>query len=104
MIAAMEAIRLLESARWEAARDAFETELRNGDSPDTRDGLGLALWFLGRIEEGIAARELAFDGFVAQGRCDEAARTAAWVSHQYLLSGRASAARGWLSRAERALE
>ncbi len=99
----MEAIRLLESARWEAARDAFEAELRDGDSPDARDGLGLALWFLGSIEEGIATRELAFDGFVAEGRCDEAARTAAWVSHQYLLSGRTSAARGWLSRADRAL-
>ena len=33
-----------------------------------------------------------------------AARAAAWISHQYLLSGRASAARGWLARAERALE
>ena len=27
-----------------------------------------------------------------------------WVSHQYLLSGRASAARGWLARAARAVE
>ena len=27
-----------------------------------------------------------------------------WVSHQYLLSGRASAARGWLARSERAVE
>jgi ATP/maltotriose-dependent transcriptional regulator MalT len=27
-----------------------------------------------------------------------------WVSHQYLIAGRASAARGWLARAERVLE
>jgi DNA-binding NarL/FixJ family response regulator len=103
MIVAMDAGQLLESAQWEAARNAFEAELREEDTPDARDGLGLALWFLGRIEEGIATRERAFDGFVREGRCDEAARTAAWVSHQYLLGGRASAARGWLSRAERAL-
>jgi DNA-binding NarL/FixJ family response regulator len=104
MSGAMEAGQLLESAQWEAARDAFEAALREEETPDARDGLGLALWFLGRIEEGIAAREQAFDEFVREGRCDEAARTAAWISHQYLLGGRASAARGWLSRAERALE
>jgi len=101
----VEAIELLESAQWEAARDAFEAVLREeGDSPDALDGLGLAVWFLGEIEAGIAARERAFDGFVGEGRCDEAARAAAWVSHQYLQSGRESAARGWLARAERALE
>src|ERR1044072_5342387 len=104
MIAAMDAVQLLEDAQWEAARDSFETALREEETPEARDGLGFALWFLGRIEEGIAAREQAFDGFVREGRCDKAARTAAWVSHQYLLAGRASAARGWLSRAERALE
>jgi ATP/maltotriose-dependent transcriptional regulator MalT len=104
MIAAMEAAELLERAQWAAARDAFEAALAESDSPDAHDGLGLALWFLGRIEDGVAARERAFDRFVRDGRCDEAARTAAWVSHQYLLAGRASAARGWLSRAERALE
>jgi DNA-binding NarL/FixJ family response regulator len=104
MIAAMEAAELLEGAQWAAARDAFEAALAESDTPDAHDGLGLALWFLGRIEEGVAARERAFDRFVRDGRCDEAARTAAWVSHQYLLAGRASAARGWLSRAERALE
>src|SRR6476661_8515645 len=101
----MEAVELLESAQWEAARDAFETILREeGESPAARDGFGLAIWFLGEVEEGIAARERAFDGFVRDGRCDEAARTAAWISHQHQLSGRASAARGWLARAERALE
>jgi ATP/maltotriose-dependent transcriptional regulator MalT len=100
----MEAAELLEGAQWAAARDAFEAALAESDSPDAHDGLGLALWFLGQIEDGVAARERAFDRFVRDGRCDEAARTAAWVSHQYLLAGRASAARGWLSRAERALE
>jgi DNA-binding NarL/FixJ family response regulator len=100
----MDGVQLLESAQWDAARDAFEATLREQDSADARDGLGLALWFLGEIEEGIATRERAFDDYVREGRCDHAARTAAWVSHQYLLVGRASAARGWLSRAERALE
>ena len=58
----------------------------------------------GSVEEGIAARERAFEAYVQADRCDEAARVGVWVSHQYLLSGRASAARGWLARAERAVE
>ena len=98
-----EGLRLLEDARWAAARDAFETALQEEDTPDAHDGLGLALFFLGSVEEGIAARERAFDGYVRADRCDEAARVGVWVSHQYLLSGRTSAARGWLARADRAL-
>ena len=94
----------LEAARWDAARAAFEAALTLEPSADARDGLGLAVWFLGDVEEGIAMRERAFAEYHRDGRCDAAARVAVWVSHQYLISGRASAARGWLSRAERALE
>jgi ATP/maltotriose-dependent transcriptional regulator MalT len=99
-----EGMRALESARFDDARAAFEAALAAEETPDARDGLGRALWFLGRIEEGITARERAFEGFVQSGRCDEAARSAVWVSHQYAIAGRASAARGWLARADRALE
>ena len=98
-----EGLRLLEEAQWAAARDAFQAELDEDETPDAHDGIGLALFFLGRVEEGIAARERAFEGYVRADRCDEAARVGVWVSHQYLLSGRASAARGWLARAERAV-
>ncbi|HWC26350.1 MAG TPA: LuxR C-terminal-related transcriptional regulator [Solirubrobacteraceae bacterium] len=94
----------LEGARWDAARAAFETALAAGETPDALDGLGLAVWFLGDVKEGIAARERAFEGYVRCGNCDDAARLAVWVSHQHLIGGRASAARGWLSRAERAVE
>ncbi len=94
----------LETARWEDARAAFEEALASEETADAHDGLGQALWFLGRVEEGIAARERAFDRYVHDRRCDEAARVAVWISHQYFISGRASAARGWLARAERAVE
>ena len=99
-----EGLRLLEAAQWVAARDAFQASLDEEESPDAHDGIGLALFFLGSVEEGIAARERAFEEYVEAGRCDEAARVGVWVSHQYLLSGRASAARGWLARSERAVE
>jgi len=94
----------LEMAQWESARQAFEAALVVADTPQAHDGLGQALWFLGRFPEGIAEREIAFEGYNARGSSDEAARAAAWVSHQHLLAGRASAARGWLARAERCLD
>jgi DNA-binding NarL/FixJ family response regulator len=94
----------LEAADWAGARLAYEEALARSDSPEAHEGLGLALWFLGQIPQALQERERAFDGYVAGGRCDDAARIAVWVSHQHLLAGRASAARGWLARAERALD
>jgi tetratricopeptide (TPR) repeat protein len=94
----------LEAARWAEARVAFEAALAAEDTPEAHYGLGQALWFLGHVEDGIAARERAFERYVRAGDCDRAARAAVWVSHQYDLAGRSSAARGWLARAERALE
>jgi DNA-binding NarL/FixJ family response regulator len=96
--------RALQTARWDEARAAFEDALGAQDTAEARDGLGQALWFLGRVDEGIAARERAFDQYVQDRRCDEAARVSVWISHQYFISGRASAARGWLARAERVVE
>ena len=100
----LDGTRALERADWNAARTAFESALEAVDAPEAHEGLGQALWFLGSVTDGIAARERAFEGFVRAGQCDDAARVAVWVSHQHLLGGRASAARGWLARAERSLE
>ena len=100
----------MDQADWEAARMAFQTALDAADEagaagqPEAHEGLGLALWFLGRIPEGISERERAYAGYVGARRCDDAARVAVWVSHQHLLGGRVSAARGWLARAERAVD
>ena len=94
----------LEEADWDGARLAFERELEAADAPASHEGLGQALWFLGQVSEALLERERAFDGYVAAGRCDDAARIAVWVSHQHLLAGRVSAARGWLARAERTLD
>lgn len=96
--------RALEQARWGAARTAFEAVLARSDSARACEGLGLALWFLGEVAEGIASRERAFELYAKAGRCDDAARVAVWVSHQHFAGGRLSAARGWLARAERVLE
>ena len=94
----------LERADWDAARSAFTAVLESEDSAEARDGLALALWFLGDVTEAVALRERAFDDYVRLGRCDDAVRAAVWVSHQHMIGGRPSAARGWLARSERALE
>ena len=102
----------LERADWNAARSAFTAVLEGEDSAvpqgdvaaEARDGLALALWFLGDVAEALALRERAFDDYVRLGRCDDAVRAAVWVSHQHMIGGRPSAARGWLARSERALE
>jgi len=96
--------RALEAAQWETARAAFEAALAEAETPDALDGYGMAIWFQAEVKEGIAVRERAFEGYVAAGRCDDAARTGIWISHQHLIGGRASAARGWLARTERAIE
>ncbi|HEY0507448.1 MAG TPA: LuxR family transcriptional regulator, partial [Blastococcus sp.] len=97
-------IAALDAADWNGARLAFERALNGTDTPEAHEGLGLALWFLGQISQALVERERAFDGYVGSGCCDDAARIAVWVSHQHLLAGRASAARGWLARAERSLD
>jgi DNA-binding NarL/FixJ family response regulator len=99
-----EGMQAMERADWESARTAFEAVLESGESAEARDGLGQALWFLGEVADGIDMRERAFEEYVRAGRCDDAARMAVWVSHQHFIAGRASAARGWLARSERALE
>ncbi len=96
--------RALERARWAVARDAFQAALAADDSAEAREGLGLARWFLGDVGGAIEARSRAFELYAATSRCDDAARTAVWVSHQHVVGGRASAARGWLQRAERVLQ
>ena len=98
-----EGLDALETARWDEARVAFEASLAEGETPEALEGLGLAIWFEGRVAEGIAVRERAFEAYAHERRCDGAARMAVWVSHQHLIGGRASAARGWLARAERAV-
>jgi DNA-binding CsgD family transcriptional regulator len=98
-----EAERALEQAEWDRARHGFEAVLETTDSAPAYEGLGLALWFLGEVADGIAARERAFEAYAREGRCSDAARVAVWVSNQHEIAGRTSAARGWLARAERAL-
>lgn len=72
--------RALDQASWGAARASFEAVLAVGESAQAREGLGLAWWFLGEVAQGISSRERAVELYAHAGRCDDAARTAVWVS------------------------
>jgi DNA-binding NarL/FixJ family response regulator len=96
--------RALELAEWERARSLFAAVPDADEVPEALDGRGLALWFLGDVDEGLALRERAFAAYVRQGETSRAARVAVWISRQCLIAGRASASGGWLARAERALD
>ena len=96
--------RELDAGHWEAARERFEQLVEHDRSPEALEGYGLALWFLGEMERGVELCQQASLAFAEAGASDRAARLAVWVSHQYLIAGKASLSNGWLARAERALE
>jgi DNA-binding CsgD family transcriptional regulator len=94
----------LASGDWEVAREAFETAVAAGDSPEALDGLGRALWWLRDSEGAVVHRERAYSGFRRDGELARAARIALWLSREYAVVWRNdAAANGWLARAERLL-
>jgi hypothetical protein len=74
------------------ARRAFASALERVELAEALDGGGLAAWFMGDLDDGLALRERAVARYSREGDCSRAARVALWISRQYLISGRASAA------------
>ena len=93
----------LECADWPGARSAFEAALAMEVTAEGLDGLARSLWWLGRPEEALTARERAFSAFRDQDPL-RAARIALWLAGEYEVGGNQSAANGWKARAERLLE
>jgi ATP/maltotriose-dependent transcriptional regulator MalT len=95
----------LAKAKWLEAKKQFETALLDSDSPEARDGLGLALWWLNDVSGSHEQRTLAYLGFKAKGEYPMAARLAAWLAReQVFLRGNVSAMQGWFARAKSLLE
>jgi tetratricopeptide (TPR) repeat protein len=64
-------------------------------------GLSDALWWLGRVDEALAAREQAYEAWRGLGDDAAAARAAAWLAREYAAGvGNTAASQGWLARAE----
>jgi ATP/maltotriose-dependent transcriptional regulator MalT len=94
----------LAAANWPEAKRQFENALREADTPEARDGLGLALWWLNDISASHEQRTLAYLGYKARGELPRAARLAAWLAReQVFLRANVSAMNGWFARAQRLL-
>lgn len=92
----------LANAKWEEAKGQFESALLESDSPEARDGLGLALWWLNDISGSHEQRTQAYLGYKANGNLPKAARLAAWLAReQVFLRANVSAMNGWFARAFR---
>ncbi len=93
-----------EAGEFAAARELYETALKQQRSAEALDGLGQALWFLCEIDAGIARREEAYAEFRRAGELGRAAEIALWlVVEQATSLGNEVAAGGWFKRAERLL-
>src|SRR3954468_4913660 len=95
----------LERADWSAAEELFAARLVDQpDDPEALDGLGRALWWLGRPQDGIVRRREAYALYRRRGNTREAATLAVYRAAEHRIAGQDSAAAGWLARAERLLD
>ncbi len=92
----------LASAKWDEAKRQFELALLEWDSPEARDGLGLALWWLNDIAGSHEQRTQAYLGYKSNRNLPKAARLAAWLAReQVFFRANVSAMNGWFGRAFR---
>lgn len=86
---------------YELARAAADGEAATADA---FDALADAAWWVGRLDECIAAREEAYARYDAAGASRNAGLCAIWLFTHHSLKGRRAIGSGWLRRARRALE
>lgn len=91
----------LKSADWEGAKAHFEKALREAETPESHDGLGIALWWLNEIDNAHHHRTMAYTGYKERGDFGIAAVIASWLAReQVFLRGNFMAMQGWFARAE----
>ncbi|MET0762547.1 MAG: hypothetical protein ABWZ63_09470, partial [Thermoleophilaceae bacterium] len=94
----------LREARWNTARERFETALAVEESPEAWEGLSWAAWWLDDGEAVFAAREAAYRQYRKRSDDAAAARIATWLAVDQLdFRGASAMANGWLQRAHRLL-
>lgn len=94
----------LDRGAWEEARVAFEASLGAGETPEGLEGLGWALFWLDRTEEGLGLRERAFRLHREGGNARAASRIACGLALDTLDFHGPVQATAWLERARRLLE
>ncbi|HUP87348.1 MAG TPA: response regulator transcription factor [Acidimicrobiales bacterium] len=96
----------LRRHEWQAALDAAAAA--SVDSPELEaelaDMRADAAWWLGRLEECITAREVAYRMFEELGDHRRAGQCAVWLYEHHAFRARPAGSGAWLRRARRALE
>ncbi len=98
----------LSRCDWQAAYDATSaveaTEIDLAGEADRLELLAEAAWWLGRLDECIAAREGAYVRYDELGERRRAGLCAVWLYEHYCFKARPAIAGGWLRRARHTLE
>lgn len=89
----------LEAGRWESARDHFRASLAEKETPEAREGLGWALFWIGEPEAGLQERERAFALYRRRGDHEAAARAALALGVDSVDVRGLAVALGWFERA-----
>ncbi len=96
----------LRRSDWQAALDAARAV--SVDAPDLEadrlDSEAEAAWWLGRLDECIAAREAAYRIYDEQDDRRRAGQCAVWLWEHHAICARPATASGWLRRARRDLD
>ena len=97
---------VLRRHEWQAALDAARATSFDdpGLEADRLDLEADAAWWLGRLEDCIAAREAAYRIYDERGDRRRAGQCAVWLWEHHAICARPSVASGWLRRARRALD
>jgi DNA-binding NarL/FixJ family response regulator len=91
---------LLSRGAWPEAREAFASSLRERESAEALEGLGLAAWWLDDAEIVFDARERAYRLYSERGDRRSAARIAVWLAWDaWAFRGEHAVSNGWLQRA-----
>ena len=97
--------RALSEGRFDDARGAFATALREEETPEAHEGLGFAAMWRDDVVGLIASFEDAYRLYLAREDRRGAGRVAFWLAYSYgSLRGQPAVAGGWSERAVRLLE
>jgi len=89
------------SPDWTAIYERLHDRARDDLTAAELEALADAAWWLCRVEDSLAARQKAYDKYVAVGDERRAGYNAWMLSTEYGFTGRAAASSGWLERAKR---